>query len=295
MRCRATSWDGLSWSGRSRSNQAGGCSRVLGILRAPSAVLVCAQNTVMLGFWISLVVQVGLIVHVIKTGRNTLWIWVLVLLPLAGPLAYLVVELLPEWSGSPSAKSAAHSLRAAVDPGRSLRVAASEAKLIDSVAAKARLGDEQLRRGDHAGALDTYRSGLKGLYEFDPTLLYGAARAHFALDDAAAACEALEQLRRHNPEFVSPDADLLHARSLQGAGHLERAEAIFREIAPKYPGAEAKCRYGILLKALGQNSEARLVLEDLVQGSDVAPRHVKRAQAEWISLAKRELATLAEL
>ena len=36
-----------------------------------------------LAFIISLVIQVLLIIHCIRTGRNTLWIWAIALLPLA--------------------------------------------------------------------------------------------------------------------------------------------------------------------------------------------------------------------
>ena len=41
-------------------------------------------------FILSIVIQVILIVHVIKTGRNTIWIWVLALLSIPGAIAYLV-------------------------------------------------------------------------------------------------------------------------------------------------------------------------------------------------------------
>ena len=48
-------------------------------------------------FVITLIVQVLLVIHVIKTGRNTIWIWVLMLLPYGvGALAYLAVEVIPE-------------------------------------------------------------------------------------------------------------------------------------------------------------------------------------------------------
>ena len=70
---------------------------------------------------ISYAIQALLIVHCLKTGRNTLWIWVLMLLPLAGPLAYLVVEVLPELSRSRGATRAARGMRRVIDPGRDLR------------------------------------------------------------------------------------------------------------------------------------------------------------------------------
>jgi hypothetical protein len=45
-----------------------------------------------------LALQLLLIIHVIKTGRNTLWIFLLIFVPLVGGLAYLIVEVLP-WIG----------------------------------------------------------------------------------------------------------------------------------------------------------------------------------------------------
>jgi hypothetical protein len=41
-------------------------------------------------------VQVLLIVHCIKSGRNQLWIWVLAMLPIASIIAYVAAELLPD-------------------------------------------------------------------------------------------------------------------------------------------------------------------------------------------------------
>src|SRR5207237_528219 len=60
----------------------------------------------MLFLILSLLVQAAFIVHVIKTGRNQLWIWVLIIpgLALAGILAYLVVEILPALFRSPAAQ-----------------------------------------------------------------------------------------------------------------------------------------------------------------------------------------------
>ena len=46
-------------------------------------------------FLVGLVVQVVLIIHCIRTGRNSLWIWVLALLSWAGAIAYIAVEIIP--------------------------------------------------------------------------------------------------------------------------------------------------------------------------------------------------------
>jgi len=43
-------------------------------------------------------IQILLIIHVLKTGRDRYWIWLLLFLPLIGGIAYLVVEIIPEFS-----------------------------------------------------------------------------------------------------------------------------------------------------------------------------------------------------
>ena len=55
---------------------------------------------------LSIAIHAGLIVHVIKTGRNMLWIWAIALLPLVGSLAYVVVVVMPEALGGRTARRA---------------------------------------------------------------------------------------------------------------------------------------------------------------------------------------------
>jgi hypothetical protein len=236
---------------------------------------------------VSLLIQAGLIIHVIKTGRNSLWIWVLALLPGAGPLAYVVVEILPGLFGSRAVRAAGRGVRQAIDPNRDLRQASAEAAMTDTVVAKARLGAEFTRRGDYASAIQTYRSGLRGLYEFDPTMLLGLAQAEFAAGDAAAARTSLDALFAHNPDFKSPDGHLLYARALETEGDVVKAESEYRAISAYYPGAEAKVRFAQFLQKIGRAADADAVFDEVLRTAELAPRHVRRAQAEWIALARQ--------
>lgn len=238
---------------------------------------------------LSILIQVGLVVHVIKTGRNTIWIWVLVLLPGVGSLAYVLVEVLPDLFRSRATRSAMRGVQRAVDPDRDLRHASATAAVSDTVVAKARLGAELARRGDYAAAADTYRAGLKGIYEHDPTLLLGLAEAQFAAGDATGARQSLDALIANNPDFKSADGHLLYARALEAEGNLGKAESEYRAIAGYYPGAEARVRHAQLLKRVGRQDEARAALEDVLKTAELAPRHVRRAQAEWLAIARREL------
>jgi len=107
--------------------------------------------------------------------------------------------------------------------------------------------------------------------------------------DFAAARATLELLRQRNPEFKSADAQLLYARTLDAQDALDEAEREYAALAPGYPGAEARLRYGLLLKRRGKLQEAQRVLKDLLDGAHLSPAHYRRAQAEWLDRARREL------
>jgi hypothetical protein len=242
---------------------------------------------------LSILIQIALIVHVLRTGRNTVWILVLLFVPILGSLAYVVVEILPGAFHSYGGRRALAGARRAVDPNRDLRTASDHAAVVDTVGAKTRLGEELFRRGRYAEAIDTYRSALKGMYEHDPNLLLGLARAQFESGDAAGALATFQTLREHNPTFRSDAGFLLFARALEAVGDLPRAEQEYRAVAGYYAGPEAKVRYAQLLRRLAQPDRARELLEDVVNTADLAPRHVRRFQGEWLRLARRELAELA--
>jgi hypothetical protein len=238
---------------------------------------------------LSIAVQAGLIVHVIKTGRNMLWIWAIALLPLVGSIAYTVVEILPEILGGRTARRAQSGVRRMIDPDRDLRRASAEVEISGNVDARRRLAEELLDRSQYDAAIDVYQAGLKGIFEHDPTLLLGLARAHFGKRDFASARETLERLTQHNPDFKSADAQLLYARTLEAQQALDEAERVYATLAPGYPGAEARLRYGVLLKRRGKLPEAQRVFKDLLDGAQLGPAHYRKAQAEWLDRARREL------
>ena len=153
-------------------------------------------------FAVSILIQVALIVHVIRTGRNSLWIWVLALLPMAGPIAYIVAELLPELFGGRTARRAVANVRKTLDPTRDLRQAHKLARLTDSIDAKRRLAEQLADAGQFEGRHRELSSRATGLYEDDPHLLLGLARAQFADGEPAAARQTLDQLIAANPQFL---------------------------------------------------------------------------------------------
>jgi hypothetical protein len=240
---------------------------------------------------ISLLIQAGFIIHVIKTGRNQLWIWVFIIpgLAFAGILAYVVVEILPELFRSRTAQRTARGFRKAMDPGADLRRYENEARVGANVASRQRYAQELVRHGRYDDAIVQYREALTGLYEHDPNLMLGLAQAQFAKGEASAARATLDELIRLNPDFRSPDGHLLYARSLEAEGNVQKALEEYRILAPGYPGAEASVRYAQLLQAQGRRTEAQQVARELLEQARIAPGHYRRAQRPWLEAAQRLL------
>jgi len=236
---------------------------------------------------LSILVQVILIIHVIKTGRNQIWIWVLALLSIPGAIAYIVVELLPDVFRSRTAQRTARGLKKAMDPTADLRRYENEARVTGNVATKQRYAEELTRQGRYDDAIEQFKQALTGLYEHDPNLMLGIARAQFGKGDAAGARATLDELIRLNPDFKSPEGHLLYARSLETEGNVEKAIEEYRVLATSYPGAEAAVRYAQLLNSQGRGDEARKVARDLLEQARIAPAHYRKAQKSWLEAAQR--------
>jgi hypothetical protein len=238
---------------------------------------------------ISLVFQALLIIHCIKTGRNQIWIWVLALLSFVGVIAYVAAELVPDLLRSRATQKTVRGVRKALDPDADLRRLEGQAKVTGGVGDQQRYAEELVRQGRAREAVDIYRQTLRGLYAEDPNLMLGLAGAQFEAGEPAAARQTLDELIRINPEFKSPQGHLLYARALETEGARDRALEEYKVLAKYYPGAEATVRYAQLLRATDRATEARDVLQALLDQAAMAPAHYRRAQETWLRLAEREL------
>ena len=235
--------------------------------------------------------SVSLIVHCIKTGRNTIWVYVIIVLsPFIGSLVYIGAELLPEWLGSRSSRRAMRGLRSTLDPEGDLRRAENAMQVSGNVASRQKYADELVRLGRAGEAVTIYQSCLTGVFADDPKLMLGYAHARFAAGDFSGTRQTLDELIQKNPDFKSPDGHLLYARALEAEGNHDKALSEYAALAGYYPGAEAAVRYAVLLKRLGQRELAQQTLKGLLDRAKYAPGHYRKAQREWLDEAHRELA-----
>jgi hypothetical protein len=197
-------------------------------------------------FVLSIILQVALVLHIVKTGRNTMWIWIVVMLPFAGSVAYLIVEVMPGLLGSRSGRHAVRKISKVVNPNKDLNEALGNFEVLDSIENSMRLADEFLNKQMYSEAKQLYEKCLKGVHKTDPVIMHGLAQSEFGLGSFQVTKDILDNLISLNPEFKNPDAHLLYAKTLESLGDFDGASHEYEALCQYYSGPEAKYRYYLL-------------------------------------------------
>jgi len=234
-------------------------------------------------------VQLILIIHVLKSGRSRYWIMVLVFMPLIGGIAYLFIELLPEFTGSITGQRTVRSVKQTLNPGAGLRQHEAAWQQSPNVDNSRRYAEALLDAGKADEAEEIINQALSGLFETEPTLLLLKARLQFEQEQTTEAANTLETLQEHNPDFRSAEGHLLYARALETENRIEDAIREYSSVSGYFPGVEARYRLALCLAANGRKNAARKEYESILNDAKLAPPHFRKSQKTWLDAIKQEL------
>lgn len=229
------------------------------------------------------------IVHVFKTGRPYQWMFLILMVPVAGAIAYFVVEIVPDLRHSQAGRQAAKDIGQVIDPDRDFREMIKRVDQLDTVESKFELAKECLRRERYDDARTLLERCLTGVHADDAAITLALAQAQFGLQDYGAVRSTLDRLREAHPDLRSPDGHLLYARSVEAQGDTDQALTEFEALAGYFPGEEARCRHALLLQKLGRVEESRARFEEVKRSVEGASKVYFRAQRDWYEVAERNL------
>lgn len=237
-------------------------------------------------------VQIACAVHVIRTGRNQVWIMVVMMLPLAGAAAYVLMEVLPGFQGNRHVRTARAKAIAAIDPERDLRDARDALGLVDSAHNRIAVADALSALDRHAESLPLYREALARAVGSDDRTKAKLARALFETADYDAAEALLGEIEEPRGISERDRLTMLRARILERRGKSREAIALYEDLATRVAGEEARCRLAGLLIETGQGERARPVLEEVEQRMKRLDRQQRAAEADMYDWAMGELRRL---
>lgn len=234
-----------------------------------------------------IIIQIAFAIHVVRTGRDRFWIYIIMFVPAIGCLIYFLTQILPELGKNRTINRAGKTLIKAIDPQRELRKRKEELEFSDTIDNRLQLANECMEANFIEDAISLYESCLKGSNEDDPDIMLKLAQAYFLAGNSDKTKSTLEKLIQTNPDFKSVDGHLLYARSLENLGLVDDAMKEYEILARSYPGEEARVRYALLLKTTGKTEEAQKVFNEILLRVKRSPKFYRKKEKQWIQIAQQ--------
>lgn len=230
----------------------------------------------------SLLFTIAMCVHVVRTGRELFWLFIILLaFPPLGGIVYLVAVVLPELFRGPGARKLSQAVGETLDPGREYREAKQAVEDTPTVHNKMRLAAAAAELDRHDEAEQLYREAAQGIHADDPALLLGRARALVELGRNDEALALLGQV----PDL--PQATLARARALEGLGRTEEAERTYQSAVERTPGLEAIARYAVFQASTDRKDAARETLAEIDKRVRKATTHFRGEARRWRDFAAK--------
>lgn len=239
---------------------------------------------------LSLILSIALAVHVVRTGRELFWLWIILIFQPIGGLVYFIAILLPDLTRGPTAQRLERSARAALDPSREYREAKQACEDTPTVRNQSRLARAAVALGRHDEAERLYAEAAQGIHADDPALLLGRANALLELNRPAEALAALERLNRDDADSQTPTAVLARGRAYEAVGRIAEADVALAEAAQRMPGFEGRARYAAFMARNGRKAEAQAAVSDMDKRLTKLAAQFRKEGRQWRDLAAKALA-----
>jgi hypothetical protein len=237
-----------------------------------------------------LLAQIGVAVHVLRTGRPIWWLFVVLFFPLIGMAIYFLVEILPTLGSSRTVHRLGTDIAKTVNPDGALHRRAEELAVCGSIDNKLALARECTGRGHFDEAIKLYESAREGQFFNAPDVLLGLARARFLNGEPAAARALLEQVAAEHRDYYPQDVAILKARAADATGDSQTALHELETILDRSVGLEARYRYGEILARTGNTQKARDQLKSIV--SHARQFRIGPTERPWAKRSRELLASL---
>ena len=206
------------------------------------------------GMGLHILVALFFAVHVVRTGRELYWLFILFVFPMLGSVVYFFDVFLPQSRLERSLGKAGAMVRDKLDAGRGLREAQAAFDLTPTAHNQTRLASAMLDAGMYAKAVDQYEACLRGPFAADPEIRLAAAQARLANRQSTEAVAALRALRASHPTFREEQVGLALARACAAADMHAEAGIEFGAVVERFASIEARTEYA--LWALSRREQA---------------------------------------
>jgi hypothetical protein len=245
----------------------------------------------LLGYLIpQLIIQAICIIHLLKTGKNRIWLIVLLLVPYLGCAIYFFMEILPSIRSGKVLEKASQ-VEQAFFPARKIQLLEDQIAFADTYQNKMLLAEAYASVGRYEEAIGLFNKMLTGLYQDDPFALGKRALTYYASGNTLKAKEDFEHIMKTTGKLNEKE-QLIYAILLDDMNFPVEAEKAFTKAVHLATGLEAEYRYAMFLKKLGRENEAIDLFLYIVRKAKSSPSYFRRLESKWLKLTKEELSAV---
>lgn len=234
----------------------------------------------------SLIVQILLCVHVLRTGRPYWWIFVIMMGSLLGAIVYALVEVLPE-----ARQTGRHALNFSWFIPKSIIIRRLQEELEEGPTVDKRLTLASLlhEAGRREEADEVASEAVGGVFKDDPNVVSEASWYKLELGRADEAAAMLARVSAGRDRQLQARLALLHARVKLCRGEFAAAQADFDALQDSMLGEEPRLFAADCRARLGRFEESRALYQDIIRKYRKGTPVWRRAEKAWFKLAKARL------
>ena len=227
--------------------------------------------------------------HVVRTGQQMYWLWILVIGGPLGAAFYFFAVLLPDLMGGRTARVVGKAAQQALDPERDYRQAMRALEDTPTVGNRMKVAQAAAALGRWSDAEAQWALCGDGHWGDDPVILLGHADALLELGRFAEALAKLEKLKGLGSEGQTPRVALAFARAYEGLGRNAEADDAYRYAADRVPGLEAGGRYVAFMAKTGRRQDAEIGMAEIERRLQKISPPLRGEARIWRDLAAKAL------
>jgi len=234
-----------------------------------------------------IILQVLLVIHVLKTGQERFWIFLLIFLPMVGVLAYFFMVLLPYLRHSDEVAATGRALKKALDPGAELRSLEAAYEESDTFENTKKLADAYKALGREEEAHSLYTSCLQGLYSEDEEVLCSLGQIALGRKDQEEAAQWASRLAQAHPRTIRLPSLIFLLEAAVSNKDFQEFESLVPRLMARTHTPESFYKTGKGYQAFGEDQKARDFWEKTLKLLKTS--RLEKGEKYYVDKAREEL------
>lgn len=241
-------------------------------------------------YYVTIGLQLICVIHCIRRGRQTNWIWLIVFLPIVGSIAYIFTEIFSKRD----LEKVQSGMGSVLNPSGNIKKLQANLRFSDTFNNKVALADAYLKAGFINEAIELYESSLTGNF-IENEYVFSKLIIAFSAIKRYEEIVPLGKKLINSPEFQRSRSHILYAIALGYTGNNNEAEKEFIKMKSKFSNYEARYEYARFLMRADRQTEATQLLSEMLNESNHLSSRERRDNRQWFQQSRDELKKKSEL